>query len=93
VPNVVFSGWYRIGQTKDVKIYRLITRNTYEQRLFECSSKKYGLDEAILGNNLGSNVDVEHTKNIETLLKRGAYDILKVRKYSLWIYHKGQKIT
>lgn len=68
---------HRIGQTKDVKIYRLITRNTYEQHLFECSSRKYGLDEAILGNILGSSVDIEHTKNIETLLKRGAYDILK----------------
>lgn len=68
---------HRIGQTKDVKIYRLITRNTYEQHLFECSSRKYGLDEAILGNFLGSNMDIEHTKNIETLLKRGAYDILK----------------
>ncbi|KAI5062349.1 hypothetical protein GOP47_0022888 [Adiantum capillus-veneris] len=68
---------HRIGQTKDVKIYRLITRNTYEQHLFECSSRKYGLDEAILGNFLGSNMDIEHTKNIETLLKRGAYDMLK----------------
>eukprot|EP00250_Pteridium_aquilinum_P001778 c11994_g1_i1 orf=341-5044(-) len=68
---------HRIGQTKDVKIYRLITRNTYEQHLFECSSRKYGLDEAILGNFLGSNMDIEQSKNIETLLKRGAYDILK----------------
>ncbi|KAH7441097.1 hypothetical protein KP509_03G025400 [Ceratopteris richardii] len=68
---------HRIGQTKDVKIYRLITRNTYEQHLFECSSRKYGLDEAILGNFLGSNMETEHTKNIEILLKRGAYDMLK----------------
>ncbi|XP_073395338.1 uncharacterized protein [Physcomitrium patens] len=68
---------HRIGQTKDVKIYRLITRNTYEQRLFECSSRKYGLDEAILGNRMGVDVTQDHNKNIESLLKHGAYDILK----------------
>lgn len=71
-------GLRRIGQTKDVRIYRLITRNTYEQQLFECSSRKYGLDEAILGNRVGADVDVEMNRNIESLLKHGAYDILKV---------------
>jgi len=71
--------YFRIGQTKDVKIYRLITRNTYEERLFECSSRKYGLDEAILGNRLGVDVNLDHDKNIESLLKHGAYDIIKVR--------------
>lgn len=74
---------FRIGQTKDVKIYRLITRNTYEQRLFECSSRKYGLDEAILGNRMGVDVTHDHVKNIESLLKHGAYDMLKVRNKSL----------
>lgn len=68
---------HRIGQTKDVKIYRLITRNTYEERLFECSSRKYGLDEAILGNRVGAEVNLDHDKNIESLLKHGAYDIMK----------------
>ncbi|KAL2651736.1 hypothetical protein R1flu_019864 [Riccia fluitans] len=68
---------HRIGQTKDVRIYRLITRNTYEQHLFECSSRKYGLDEAILGNRVGADVDVEMNRNIESLLKNGAYEILK----------------
>ena len=68
----------RIGQTKDVKIYRLITRNTYEQRLFECSSRKYGLDEAILGNRMGVDISQDHNKKIESLLKHGAYDLLKV---------------
>ncbi|KAL3700060.1 hypothetical protein R1sor_018082 [Riccia sorocarpa] len=68
---------HRIGQTKDVRIYRLITRNTYEQHLFETSSRKYGLDEAILGNRVGADVDVETNRNIESLLKHGAYEILK----------------
>lgn len=30
-------------------VYRLVSKDTYEQQLFECASRKYGLDEAILG--------------------------------------------
>jgi hypothetical protein len=40
---------HRIGQEKEVTVYRLVSKNTYEQQLFECSSRKMGLDEAILG--------------------------------------------
>lgn len=41
---------HRIGQTTEVKIYRLITRGTYEQDMFDRASKKLGLDQAILQN-------------------------------------------
>lgn len=34
---------HRIGQTQSVKIYRLITRNTYERSMFERASKKLGM--------------------------------------------------
>lgn len=40
---------HRIGQDKDVTVYRLIANDTYEQSVFETASRKYGLDEAILG--------------------------------------------
>lgn len=33
---------HRIGQSKDVTIYRLISKDTYEESVFQCSSKKYG---------------------------------------------------
>ena len=39
---------HRIGQEKSVKVYRLITRNTYEKSMFERASKKLGLDQAVL---------------------------------------------
>ena len=68
----------RIGQTKDVKIYRLITAKTYEEKLFQCSSLKYGLDEAILGNRMGVDRGPEQSKDVESLLRNGAYDLLKV---------------
>lgn len=42
------SRCHRIGQTQDVKVFRLITRNTYEKYMLEIASKKLGLEKAIL---------------------------------------------
>lgn len=39
---------HRIGQQKAVKVYRLITRNTYEREMFDKASLKLGLDKAVL---------------------------------------------
>lgn len=65
---------HRIGQTHDVKVYRLITRGTYESDMFTRASMKLGLDQAILDS--GQNAQQEMTpKEIETLIKRGAYYI------------------
>ena len=33
---------HRIGQDKEVTIYRLVSKNTYEEELFACSSRKQG---------------------------------------------------
>lgn len=38
---------HRIGQKKEVTVYRLITSNTYEAEMFQISSKKLGLDKAV----------------------------------------------
>lgn len=39
---------HRIGQSKAVKVYRLICRNTYEREMFDKASLKLGLDKAVL---------------------------------------------
>lgn len=39
---------HRIGQSKAVKVYRLITRNSYEREMFDRASLKLGLDKAVL---------------------------------------------
>lgn len=39
---------HRIGQRKAVKVYRLITRNSYEREMFDKASLKLGLDKAVL---------------------------------------------
>ena len=54
---------HRIGQTQMVKVYRLITRNTYESIMFEKASKKLGLDRAVLTKMKGVNgVDNHYQK-------------------------------
>ncbi|EJW05386.1 hypothetical protein EDEG_00050 [Edhazardia aedis USNM 41457] len=66
---------HRIGQRNEVKIYRLITRNTYEREMFDKASMKLGLDKAILQK---TSYDKKQRKKneIEELLKKGAYGVL-----------------
>ncbi|OHT11469.1 F/Y-rich N-terminus family protein [Tritrichomonas foetus] len=61
---------HRIGQKKEVKLYRFITAKSYERKMFDRASIKLGLDHAVLetakdtGNSLFE---------IEKLLRLGAY--------------------
>ena len=81
---------HRIGQTAEVKVYRLITSRTYEMEMFKRASLKLGLDQAVL-----RRMQVEHgrpvqygvvdssisrlslldKREVESLLKYGAYDL------------------
>ncbi|KAJ9516015.1 hypothetical protein QJQ45_024466, partial [Haematococcus lacustris] len=69
---------HRIGQSKEVTIYRLITKATYEEHLFNTASRKYGLDEAILGGpDAGSGGDPEaDAERLAVLLAQGAHALL-----------------
>jgi len=72
---------HRIGQTKNVKIYRLLTRKTYEMQMFHMSSMKMGLDQAVLqGIENSGGKDIMTKDEVERLLKHGAYDIFKEDK-------------
>nr|XP_040025616.1 chromodomain-helicase-DNA-binding protein 8 isoform X2 [Gasterosteus aculeatus aculeatus] len=71
---------HRIGQSKAVKVYRLITRNSYEREMLDKASLKLGLDRAVLqsmsGNkegNANGQVQQFSKKEIEDLLRKGAY--------------------
>lgn len=66
---------HRIGQVKMVKVYRLITRNSYEREMFDRASLKLGLDKAVL-QSMKEGVKEQSSlskKEIEDLLKKGAY--------------------
>ncbi|KAF0696350.1 Aste57867_12909 [Aphanomyces stellatus] len=80
---------HRIGQTHSVKIYRLITRKTYEMHMFHKASLKLGLDRAVL-THMRQEQDKEaknakslakskaqEAQEIDELLKRGAYDVFR----------------
>ncbi|OQS03503.1 chromodomain-helicase-DNA-binding protein [Thraustotheca clavata] len=78
---------HRIGQTHSVKIYRLITKKTYEMHMFHKASLKLGLDRAVL-THMRQEQDKETKKpvnkskaqeaqEIDELLKRGAYDVFR----------------
>ncbi|XP_062465086.1 chromodomain-helicase-DNA-binding protein 8-like [Pezoporus occidentalis] len=70
---------HRIGQCKAVKVYRLITRSSYEREMFDKASLKLGLDRAVLQSMSGREGAVAgpmqqlSKKEIEDLLRRGAY--------------------
>jgi hypothetical protein len=49
VDNALVFAAAALLQDREVTVYRLVSKATYEQQLFECASRKYGLDEAILG--------------------------------------------
>jgi SNF2 family DNA or RNA helicase len=73
---------HRIGQTKNVKVYRLLSRKTYEMQMFHMSSLKMGLDQAVL-KGFESNASGEPTmtkEEVERLLRHGAYDIFNEDK-------------
>ncbi|GMH41988.1 hypothetical protein BSKO_09907 [Bryopsis sp. KO-2023] len=62
---------HRIGQDREVMIYRMISWDTYEQQLFEVASRKYGLEEALLGKYDAD--PLSNSKKIFELLKHGAH--------------------
>jgi superfamily II DNA or RNA helicase len=68
---------HRIGQEKQVSVYRLVTKNCYEEGMFKKSLEKLTMDQLLLtaGGNSGGN-DSEK-KEVENLIKYGAYDIMK----------------
>lgn len=76
---------HRIGQTRPVHVYRLLTTKTYEMHMFHSASMKLGLDRAVLahqrhqgdnGGNMSKKRSKENqAKEIDELLKKGAYDI------------------
>lgn len=76
---------HRIGQTKNVTIYRLITRKSFEAEMFERASKKLGLEHAVLGSRTFTDEDFDNAKKqeekmtakeMEQLLREGAYAVL-----------------
>jgi superfamily II DNA or RNA helicase len=80
---------HRIGQTRAVRVYRLLTAKTYEMHMFHSASMKLGLERAILSQQREQTEEGEdgkmkpksdkeaQAKEIDELLKKGAYDVFR----------------
>uniref|UniRef100_A0A8C4J301 Chromodomain helicase DNA binding protein 8 n=1 Tax=Dromaius novaehollandiae TaxID=8790 RepID=A0A8C4J301_DRONO len=86
---------HRIGQSKAVKVYRLITRNSYEREMFDKASLKLGLDKAVLQSMSGREGNIAGVrrrvggKEIEDLL----HQILLRRTTTITIESEGKGST
>jgi len=58
---------HRIGQTKQVTVYRLLTRNSYEENMFKRADRKLALNKAVMGDSK----DVKKS-DLDKMLKQGA---------------------
>ena len=75
---------HRIGQKKQVTIYRLITRKSFEAEMFDRASRKLGLEQAVLGTRQFDAIEMGEAqdenkvdaKEMEQLLREGAYAVL-----------------
>ena len=67
---------HRIGQKSTVKIYRLITRGTYESEMFDRASKKLALDHVVLDGDFSAMNDDLGGKEIEKMLRNGVYNMM-----------------
>ena len=63
---------HRIGQQKEVKIYRLVSLNTFEELMVQAASRKLALSASLLTNDFAGSTDEE----LKDLLKKGAYSMM-----------------
>ena len=75
---------HRIGQTRKVKVFRLVTRSTYESEMVERANKKLGLERAMNADRANDGLKEgkdgkygppQDRGEIDAMLKRGAHDI------------------
>jgi hypothetical protein len=70
---------HRIGQTQHVKVYRLITRNSYEATMFERATRKLSLEQAVLGGEavaMASSGRQRDANELERMIRLGAAAVL-----------------
>lgn len=67
---------HRIGQKKNVQVYRFLTTKTIEMKYFEFGSRKLGLDKVVLQGVEGQDDTLISAKETELLLRHGAYHLL-----------------
>lgn len=70
---------HRMGQKKEVKVYRLLSKKTAEQELFKAANLKLGLTNVLLNglnNDKTSKDGPKDERSIDDILKNGAFELL-----------------
>lgn len=70
------SRCHRLGQNKEVKVYRLLTSKTIEQKIFTEATKKLVLSETVMNSSSQFNKLQKDFKSVDNLLRLGSYEIL-----------------
>eukprot|EP00762_Andalucia_godoyi_P004479 ANDGO_08218.mRNA.1 CHD3-type chromatin-remodeling factor PICKLE len=78
---------HRIGQSRPVSVYRLVTKDTYEEYMLKVATQKLGLESVVMSSSSSSsaeesgNSDLSNSRNrsgfMEKLLRHGVFAILK----------------
>ena len=91
---------HRIGQTKDVYVYRLVTQGTVEERILERAELKLRLDAMIIQKGRNKNHNANNNKeNLMDMIQYGAKDIFKSENSTITdddidkILNKGKQDT
>jgi len=73
---------HRIGQEKEVKIYRFVSRNTYEEQMFEQSLKKLGLDRVLRQHEMGgeNSSTAMNQQELQNMLRNGVRGVFSGTK-------------
>ncbi|GMM38568.1 DNA-dependent ATPase [Saccharomycopsis crataegensis] len=58
---------HRVGQTREVRVYRMISQNTIEENIYNLAQQKLALDQSVSGD--GDNSDAASNKNEEKASK------------------------
>jgi len=75
---------HRIGQTKPVSVFRLLTSGTYESHMYDVATAKLDLDRAVLDGMAGKRTMNKSSRQLqENLLRRGATALAAPPKRSI----------
>ena len=89
---------HRIGQTHEVKVYRFITKKTYEEQMFNRASKKLGMEQALFSKSflyftlllIEASKDIDVGDSSFTELKPDQKEIENLLRYGAYAFIEGE---